>query len=120
MIVFDDMIVDALSNINFNPISSELFSKGRKLTIILVFITKSYLPVLKNVRLNPTHYFLTKIPNKRELQNIAFNHSSDIDFPEFMNLYKTCTAKWYSFLVTNTTHASNNFSRFRQSLLERT
>ena len=93
MIVFDDMIAAMLSNTKFNPIVSELFSKGRKLTISLFFITQSYFHVPTNVRLNPTHYFLMKIPSKRELQHIAFNHSSDIDFQEFMNLYKTCTAK---------------------------
>ena len=60
-----------------------------------------------------------KIPNKRELQQIAFNHSSDIDFQEFMNLYKKCTAKTYSFLVIDTTLASDNSLRFRKNLLER-
>ena len=60
-----------------------------------------------------------KIPNKREFQQIAFNHSSDIDFQEFMNLYKKCTAKLYSFLVIDTTLASDNHSRFRKNPLER-
>ena len=60
-----------------------------------------------------------KIPNKRELQQIAFNHSSDIDFQDFMNLYKKCTAKPYSFLVIDTTLISNNSSRLRKNLLER-
>ena len=59
-----------------------------------------------------------KIPNKRELQQIAFNHSSDIDFQDFMNLYKKCTAKPYSFLVIDTTLISNNSSRLRKNLLE--
>ena len=57
-----------------------------------------------------------KIPNKRELQQIQFNHSSDIDFQDFMNLYKKCTAKPCSFLVTDTTLASDNLSRFRRNL----
>ena len=52
---------------------------------------------VKNVRLNSTHYFIMKIPNKRELQQVAFNHSSDIDLKDFMNHYKKCTAKLYSF-----------------------
>ena len=56
-----------------------------------------------------------KIPNKRELQQTAFNHSSDIDFQDFMNLYKKCTAKPYSFLVIDTTLASNNSSCFRKN-----
>ena len=61
-----------------------------------------------------------KIPDKRELQQIAFNHSSDIDFQDFMNLFKKCTAKPYHFLVNDTTLASDNSSRFRNNLLERT
>ena len=60
-----------------------------------------------------------KIPNKQELQQIAFNHSSDIDFKDFMNLYKKCTAKPYSFLVIDATFASDNPLRFRRNLLER-
>ena len=59
-----------------------------------------------------------KIPNKRDFQ-IAFNHSSDIDFKDFMNLYKKCTAKPYSFLVSDATLASDNLSRLRKNLLER-
>ena len=62
-------------------------------------------------------YFITKIPNKRELQQIAFNHSSDIDFKEFMNFYKKCAAKPYSFLVVDATLASGNPLRFRKNLL---
>ena len=60
-----------------------------------------------------------KVPNKRELQQIAFNHSSGIDFSDFMNLYKKCTAKPYSILVIDTTLASDDSSRFRKDLLER-
>ena len=63
-----------------NPIVTELFIKGRKLNISLVFITKSYFSVSKNIRLNTTHYFIIKIPSKRELQQIAFNPPSDINF----------------------------------------
>ena len=60
-----------------------------------------------------------KIPNKKELQQIAFNHSSDIDFQDFMNPYKKCTAKPYSFLLINATLVSDNSSCFRKNLLER-
>ena len=60
-----------------------------------------------------------KIPNKRELQQIAFNHLSDIDFKDFLNLYKKCTEKPYSFLVFDATLTSDNPSRFRKNLLER-
>ena len=119
LIVFDDMIADMLSNKKLNPIVTELFIRGRKLNISLVFITQSYFAVPKNIRLNSTHYFIMKIPNKQELQQIAFNHSSDIDFKDFMNLYKKCTAKPYSFLVIDATLASDNPSRFRKNLLER-
>lgn len=69
-----------LCNKKLNPIETELFIGDRKLNISPVFITKSYLKVSKDVRLNiTTHYILKKIPNKRELQQIAINHSSDID-----------------------------------------
>ena len=68
---------------------------------------------------NSTHYFIVKIPNKRELQQIAFNHSSDIDFKYFINLYKKCTAKPYSFLVIDATLASDNPLRFIEDLPER-
>ena len=79
---------------------------------------QSYFAVPKYVRLNPTHSFIMKIPNKQELQQIAFNHSPNIDFRDFMNLYKIYTAKPYSFLVIDTTLASDNPLRFRKNLLE--
>ena len=88
-IVFDDMIADMINNNKLNPIVTELFIRGRKLDISIVFITQSYFKVPKDVRLNSTHFFIMKIPNKRELQQIALNHSSDIDFKDFMNIYKT-------------------------------
>ena len=119
LIVFDDMIADMLSNKKLNPIVTELFIRGRKLNISLVFITQSYFAVPKNIRLNSTHYFIMKIPNKQELQQIAFNHSSDIGFKSFMNLYEKCVAKPYSFLVIDATLSLNNTSCFRKNLLER-
>ena len=119
LIVFDDMIADMLSNKKINPIVTELFIRDRKLNISIVFITQSYFAVPKNIRLNSTHYFIMKISSKRELQQISFNHSSDIDFQDFMNLYKKRTEKPYSFLVIDTTLASDNLSRFRKNLLER-
>ena len=115
LIVFD-MIPDMLSNRKLNPTVMELFIRGRKLNISPVFISQSYFAVPKNVRLTSTHYFIIKIQNKREPQQIAFNHSSDIDFQGFMNLYKKCTAKPYSFLVTDATLSSANPSRFRTAL----
>ena len=86
-----------LNNKKLNPIVAKLFISGRKLNISLVFITQSYFAVAKDIRLNSTHYFIMKIPNKRELQEIAFNHPADIDFQDFMNLYENCTEKPYSF-----------------------
>ena len=112
LIVFDDMIDDMLSNKKRNRIVTELFIRGTKLNISVGFITQSYFAVPKNIRQNFTHYFIVKIPNKQELQQIAFNHSSDIYFKDFMNLYKKCTAKPYSFLVTDATLASDNFFMF--------
>ena len=93
LIVFDDMIADMLSNKKLNPIVTELFIRGRKLNISLVFVIQSYSAVPKNIKLSSTLYFVMKFPNKRELQKIEFNHSSNIDFHNFMNLYKKCTAK---------------------------
>ena len=75
-----------INNNKLNPIVTKLFIGGRKLNISIVFITQSYFKVAKDVRLNSTHFFIMKIPNKRELQQIALNHSSDIDFKDFMNI----------------------------------
>ena len=98
-IVCDGMIADMLSNKTPNLIVTEILIRGKELNISLVFIRQSYFFVPKNIRLNSTHYFITTIPNKREFQQIAFDHTSDIDFEDLMNLYKKCTAKPYSFLV---------------------
>ena len=97
LIVFNDMIADMINNKKLNPVVTELFIRGRKLNISIVFITQSYFKVPKDVRLNSTHFFIMKIPNKRELQEIALNHSSDIDFKGFIKIYKKCTAEPYSF-----------------------
>ena len=72
-----------------------------------------------NIRLNSTRYFIMKISNKGELQQISFNHLSDNDFKDFMNFSKKCTEKPYSFLSIDATLASDNFLRFRKNLLER-
>ena len=82
------MIDDMLSNKKLNPVVTELFIRGRKLNISLLFITQSYFAVPKNIKLNSTHYFIMKTPNKRELTQIIFNHPSDIDFRDIINLYK--------------------------------
>ena len=117
LIVFDDMIADMINNKKLNPIVTELFIRGRKINISIAFITQSYFKMPKDVRLNSTHFFIMKIPNKRELQQVALNHSSDIDFKDFMKIYKKCTAKPYSFLVNDTTLPSNDPLRFRMNLL---
>ena len=101
-----------------NPIVTELFIRGRKLNISVVFIKQSYFALPKRTRLNSTHYFLMKIPNIREIQQIAFNYSSDIDFQDFMNPNKKFTAEPYSFLVIDTTLPLDKSSRFRKNLLE--
>ena len=113
LIVFDDMIADMINNKKLNPIVTELFIRGIKLNISIVFITQSYFKVPKDVKLNSTHFFIMKILNKRELQQIALNHSSDIDFKDFMEIYKECTKEPYSFLVNDTTLQSDNPLRFR-------
>ena len=116
LIVFDDMIADMINNKKLNSIVTELFIRGRKLNISLVFITQSYFKVPKDVRLNTTHFFIMKIPNKRELQQIAVSHSSHIDFKDFINIYEKCMDEPYSFLVNDTTLASDNPLRFRRNL----
>ena len=70
LIVLDDMIADMLSNKKLNPILRELFIRRRRLNISLVFIRQSYFIARKNIELNSTCYFIMKIPNKRELQQI--------------------------------------------------
>ena len=88
LIVLDDMIADIMTNKIFQAITRELFSRCRKLNISLVFITQSYFSIPKEVRLNSTHYLIMKIHNKRELQNIAINHSADIDYNDFLKIYR--------------------------------
>ena len=112
------MIADMLSFKKLNPIVTELFVREIKLNNSLVFITtQSYFSIQKNIILHWINYFLMKILNKRKRKQIAFNHSSDIDFQEFTNLYKTFTEKPYSFLVIDI--ASDNSSLFRKNRLKR-
>ena len=116
LIVFDDMIADITKNKKLDSIVTELFIRGRKINISLVFITQSYFKVPKDVRLNTTHFFIAKIPNERELQQIAVNHSSDISTKNFYNIYRKCTAVPYSFSVDDTMLGSNNPLRFRKNI----
>ena len=96
---FDDIIADMINHKKLNSIVTDLFIRGRKLNISLVFITKSYFKVPKNVRLNSTHFSIMNIPNKKEIQQIALNQSSDISSKDFSQICKKCTAERYSFLV---------------------
>ena len=88
LIFCNDMIADMLNNNKLNPIVTVLFIRGRTLNIFIVFITQSYFKVPKDVRLNSTHFFIMKIPNKREVQQFALNHSSDIDFRDFIKIFE--------------------------------
>ena len=117
LIVFDDMIADMINNKKLNSIVTELFIRGRKLNISLIFITQSYFKVPKDVRNNSTHFFIMKILNKREHMQIAINRrSSDINTKDFIEIYRKCTDKPYSFLVIDSTLRSNNQLRFRKNL----
>ena len=116
LIVFDYMIADMIRNKKLNSILTELFIRGSKLNISFVFITQSYFKVPKDVTLNTSHFFISKVLNKRELQQIAINHSSDISTKDFENIYRKCTAEPYSFLGNDTTLASSNPLRSRKNL----
>ena len=108
LIVFDDMIADIMTNKKFQVTIKELFIRCRKLNISLAFITQSYFSVPKDVRLNSTHYLIMKINNKRELQNIAINHSVDIDYNDFMKSYRECTKEPYN-LFDNRCYATSEW-----------
>ena len=88
LIVFDDMIVDIMTNKKFQATIKDLFIRCRKVNISFVFITRSYFSV-------PTHYHIMRISNKAELQNIAINHSADIGYKDFVNIYRECTKEPY-------------------------
>ena len=105
-----------IHNKKLNSIVTELFIRGRKLNISLVFITQLYFMVPKDVSLNTSHFFIAKISNKRELQQIAIDHLSDISTKGFANIYKICTNEPYSFSIIDTMLASNNPLMFRKNL----
>ena len=90
LIVFDDMIL-------YDSIEAKVLIWGSKLNVFIVFITQSYFKVPKDVRLNSTHFFIMKIPNKRELQWIELNHSSHINSKDFIKICKKYAAEPYSF-----------------------
>ena len=107
-----------MTNKGFQAIIKELFIKCRKLNISLVFITQSYFSVSKDVRLNSTHYFIMKTNNRKELQNIAVNHSADIDYQYFMKVFRECTREPYNFLTIDTTLPAIDPLRFRKKLFQ--
>ena len=112
------MIADIIKNKKFQAIIKELFIRCRKVNISLAFITQSYFSVLKDVRLNSTHYLIMKINNRKELQNIAINHSADIDYQDFKKISRECTKEPYNFLTIDTTLPASDPLRFRKNLFE--
>ena len=95
-----------------------MFIRCRKLNILLVFITHSYFSVLKDVRLNSIHYLIIKSINKRELENIGFNQPADIDYQDFMKIYRECIKEPFNFLTIDTTLTARGILRFIKSLFD--
>ena len=112
------MIADIKSKEKFQAIIEELLIRCRKLNISLAFITESYFSVPKDVRLNSTHYLIMKINNRKELQNVAIDHSADIDYKDFMEIYRECTKEPFNFLTIDTTLPVSNPLRFRKYLFD--
>ena len=103
-------------NLHFKLIVTELILRGRTLNILLL-LYYTFFKMPKTIRLNATHYFIMKVPNKREIQQIASIHLSEIDFKDFMKLYKDYTKEPYSLLVNDTTLPSDNPLGFRKNVL---
>ena len=112
------MIADIKANKKFQTIIKELFIKCRKLNILLVFITRSYFSVTKDVILNSTHYLVMKINNRKELQNIAINHSADIYYKDLMKIFRYFTKEPDNLLTIDTMLPASNPLRFRKNLFE--
>ena len=108
LIVFDDMISHVMSDKKAQQVLKDLFIRCRNLNISLCFLNQSYFNVSKDVILNCTHYIIFKLNNKRELQNIAINHSADIDYKDFIKIYRKCIEKPYNFLTIDTTQPADN------------
>ena len=94
----------------------ELLLRDRKLNTSFVLISQPYFKVPKDIRLNVTHSIIMKIPNKREVQQIALNHLSDIEFKHFMKFYKDFSKELFPFLVNDATLSSDSLLRFRKKL----
>ena len=118
LIVYDDMIADTMANKKFQAIVKELFIRYKKLNISLAFIAQSYFSVPKDVILNSTHYLIMKINNKREFENIAINYSADIDYQDFIKIYRECTKEPYNFLTIDAKLPASDPLRFRKNLFD--
>ena len=108
--MFDDMIADMESNKKLSVKVTELFLRGRKLSVLLVFVSQSYFKLPRTITLNATHYFIMKVPNKRELQQVASNPSSDIDFKDFMKLYKEYTQDTHFYWTMQLYHQITHYN----------
>ena len=96
------MISDIEYNKDFKKIIKELFYRGCKINISIVFITQSYFRALKDITLNSTYYILMKISNKKELKKIAEEKSVYLDYKDFLKIYNYCTKEPYSFMLVDT------------------
>ena len=112
------MIADIMTNKKFQAIIKELFIRCRKLNISLAFITQSYSSVPKDITLNSTHCLIMKINSRKELQNIAINHSAHIHYKDFMEMYREFTEEPFNFLTIDTTLPTSDPVRFRKNLFE--
>ena len=110
------MISHVMSDKKVQQILKDLFIRCRKLNISLCFLTQSYFSVPKDVRINCTHYPLFKLNNRTELQNIAINHSADIDFKDFIKIYTVCTKESFNFLTIDTTKDNKFIKNFDEIL----
>ena len=113
LIVFDDMIADIMTSKKFQAIIKELFI--RELNIPLIFITQPHFSIPKEARLNSTHYLIMKINNRKDLQQIAIDHSADINYKDFLKIYGNCTNEPYLFLIIDITLPADDLMRFRKN-----
>ena len=115
----DDMISHVMSDKKAQQVLKELFIKYRKLNISLCFLTQSYFNVPRDVRLNCTHYIIFKLNKKRQLQNIVIDHSCDVDYKDFVKIYRNCTKELFNFLTIDTTKPVGEkfIKNFDESLL---
>ena len=116
VIIFDDMISHVILDKRAQQVLKDLFIRCRKLNISIRLLTQSYFSVPKDVRLNCTHYILFKLNNTIELRNIAINHCADIDYKDFIKIYKVCTKEPCNFLTIDTTKNNKFIKNFDETL----